>query len=80
MMLAINFADGVRCLHCKDNITPDHDPDDCPLVVLVAANVVAVAAASGAQLVPWLLRAMGSCLDHIAESSRRTYRGDSADL
>ena len=47
MMLGINFSEGVRCLHCKDNILPGHAPADCPLVVVVAANVVAVAAAAG---------------------------------
>ena len=34
MMLCINFSEGVRCLHCKDNILPGHAPADCPLVVL----------------------------------------------
>ena len=47
MMLGINFSECVRCLHCKDNIGPAHDPDACPFVVLVAANVAAVAAAGG---------------------------------
>ena len=42
LMLGINLVDCVRCLHCKDNIMPDHAPADCPLVVVVAANVAAV--------------------------------------
>ena len=48
MLQGINLADCVRCLHCKDNISPGHDPDACPLVVVVAANVVAITAAAGA--------------------------------
>ena len=47
LMQGINLVDCVRCLHCKDNIMPDHAPADCPLVVVVAANVAAVAAATG---------------------------------
>ena len=48
MLQGINLADCVRCLHCKDNITPGHEPDDCPLVALVASNAVAITAATGA--------------------------------
>ena len=35
MLQGIILADCVRCFHCKDNITPGHDPDACPLVVVV---------------------------------------------
>ena len=48
MLHGINFAECVRCLHCKDNVTPAHDPANCPLVVMVAANVAAIATATGA--------------------------------
>ena len=48
MLHGINFAECVRCLHCKDNVTPAHDPGNCPLVVLVAANVAAITTATGA--------------------------------
>ena len=47
MLQGINFAECVRCLHCKDNIAPGHDADASPLVVVVAANVVAITAAAG---------------------------------
>ena len=48
LLQGINLVDCVRCLHCKDNITPGHEPDECPLVALVASNVVAITAATGA--------------------------------
>ena len=47
ILMCINMAEGVRCVTCKDNISPAHDSDACPLTATVATNVVALTAAAG---------------------------------
>ena len=48
VLMCVNMSEGVQCLTCKDNISPLHDSDDCPLTATVATNVVALTAAAGA--------------------------------
>ena len=34
VLMCINLSEDVQCLTCKDNISPTHDTDACPLTTI----------------------------------------------
>ena len=50
VLMCINVSEGVQCLTCKDNISPEHDTDACPLTTTVATNVAALTAVAGTMM------------------------------
>ena len=47
VVMCVTLSEGVQCLTCKDNISPAHDTDACPLTTTVATNVAALTAVAG---------------------------------
>ena len=50
VLMCINVSESVQCLTCKDNISPLHATDACPLTTTVATNVAALTAVAGTMI------------------------------